>query len=93
MKVRVSARALADLTAIQAYVSTDNPTAASALVSRLMRRVRALEVFAHLGRPVPEWSDPAVRELIEGNYRIVYQVGGQTVDVITVLEGHRRLVR
>ncbi len=80
MKVRVSARALADLTAIQAYVSTDNPTAASALVSRLMRRVRALEVFAHLGRPVPEWSDPAVRELIQGNCRIVCSPPSATID-------------
>lgn len=89
----ISARALADLTAIQAYVGVDNPTAAAALVARLMLRVRALELFAHLGRLVPEWSDPAVHELIEGNYRIVYQVGGEAVDVLTVLEGHRRLVR
>ena len=93
MKVRVSARAVADLTAIQAYVAADNPTAAAALVARLMRRVRALEMFAQLGRPVAEWSDPAVRELIEGNDRIVYQVGGEAVDVLTVLEGHRRLLR
>ncbi len=38
---------------------------------------------------VPEFSREDMRELIEGNYRIVYQVFPDRLVVLTVFEGHR----
>jgi toxin ParE1/3/4 len=43
-----------------------------------------------MGRWVPELPESKLRELIEGNYRIVYRVRGKTVQILTVFEGHRR---
>jgi plasmid stabilization system protein ParE len=40
---------------------------------------------------VPELPRSDLRELVEGNYRIVYRVRGRVVEVITVFEAHRRL--
>lgn len=97
--VRFSARALRDLSEIQAFVAADNPHAAAVLTTALLARVAILATFPEAGRVVPEWSDPSVRELIEGNYRIIYRVGAgqgpttETLDVVTVAEGHRRLKR
>jgi plasmid stabilization system protein ParE len=41
------------------------------------------------GRKVPEFSRDDIRELIEGKYRIVYQVFADRLVVLTVFEGHR----
>jgi mRNA-degrading endonuclease RelE of RelBE toxin-antitoxin system len=38
---------------------------------------------------VPEFSRDDIRELIEGKYRIVYQVLTDRLVVLTVFEGHR----
>jgi mRNA-degrading endonuclease RelE of RelBE toxin-antitoxin system len=38
---------------------------------------------------VPEFSRDDIRELIEGNYRIVYQVFEDRLVVLTVFEGHQ----
>lgn len=92
MKVVVSERAATDLTAIADFVARDNPGAAARLMDRLLGRLRSLAAFPELGRPVAEWPAPHIRELIEGNYRIVYQIGASDVEVLTVFEGHRRFV-
>lgn len=44
------------------------------------------------GRIVPEMERDDIREIIEGNYRIVYLIGRFSVDILAVREGHRRLV-
>lgn len=43
-----------------------------------------------MGRAVPELPESELRELVEGNYRIVYRVRGKRVQVLTVFEGHCR---
>ncbi len=44
-----------------------------------------------MGRKLPEMLQGPLRELIEGNYRIVYRVVGETVEILTVFERHRLL--
>ncbi|MDQ3021191.1 MAG: type II toxin-antitoxin system RelE/ParE family toxin [Bacteroidota bacterium] len=44
------------------------------------------------GRIVPELSDEKIRELIKGNYRIIYRiVNKKKVDIITVHHSKRLL--
>jgi toxin ParE1/3/4 len=40
----------------------------------LINKTRTLTTFPELGRKVPEFDDPDVRELIFRSYRIVYRV-------------------
>jgi plasmid stabilization system protein ParE len=44
------------------------------------------------GRIVPEIGRDSVREILEGNYRIVCLVGPSSIEILAVREGHRRLV-
>jgi hypothetical protein len=37
---------------------------------------------------VPELQREDVREVIEGNYRIVYMITKDSMEVLTVFEGH-----
>jgi plasmid stabilization system protein ParE len=39
---------------------------------------------------VPELPGSALREVIEGNYRVVYRVREPMIEIVTVFEGHRQ---
>ena len=78
-------QAQADLAAIRAFISQDSPHFASVIVSRLIAATDRLVPFPESGRPVPEFDDPLVREVVHPPYRIVYRlVGIDEVHVLTV---------
>ncbi len=85
MRVHWTARAEARLDAICNHVATDAPAAAKALERRLLLRSRQIATFPHSGRHLPEYDRPDVRELIEGNYRLIYRVLVDRADVLTVM--------
>lgn len=91
MKLEWSARSRRDLLAIGDRIVADNPPAALAFVERLRSRAMTAVRFPQSGRIVPEVQDPAIREFIEGNYRIVYRLKAQVVSVLTIFEGHQLL--
>jgi addiction module RelE/StbE family toxin len=78
-----------DLLTIKRYIADDNPTAAKQWVERLRERARNVLHAPLAGRKVPELSRDDIRELIVGNYRIVYEVFEDRLVVLTVFEGHR----
>ena len=63
-----------DLWSINDYISIDSKIYATRFINRLITRVDQLIEFPESGRVVPEKEDPAIRELIEGNYRIFYKL-------------------
>jgi toxin ParE1/3/4 len=81
--------AIEDVEAIRAYVARDSQDSASFLVERLVAAVERLETHPLSGRVVPEVGDEALREAIHGNYRIVYRVRVDLVEVVTVFHGAR----
>lgn len=88
-----SARAVRDLEAIGDYIALDSPRAALRLVEGLIVRGDALAEMPLFGRVVPELGRPDTREVLSGNYRLVYRVIDGSVRVLTVFEGHRQLGR
>ena len=91
MKVVWSRQALIRLGEIEDYIAAESPASAARLMDRLIDRAEALRRFPDAGRAVPELSQSNLRELIEGNYRIIYRAGRAAIEVVTVFEGHRRL--
>lgn len=89
MKLFWTETAKQDLQAIRRYIAADNPTAAKRWINRLRDRARNALHSPLAGRKVPEFSRDDIRELIEGNYRIVYQVFEDRLVVLTVFEGHQ----
>ncbi len=89
MKLYWTETARQDLYSIRRYIADDSPAAAGRMIEQLRSRARKA-LFAPLsGRMVPEFFREDIRELIEGNYRIVYQVFENRLVVLTVFEGHR----
>jgi len=93
MKVRWTEQSHARLAEIFEFVARDDLEAADRLVARLIEGGEALGRFPRSGRRVPEIRSADVREVIEGNYRIVYRVRKRVVEILTVFEGHRLLRR
>lgn len=85
MRVHWTARAEARLDAIHAYIAQDNPAAASRVTARVLLRSRQIATFPSSGRRVPDYARDDVRELIEGNYRIIYRLLTDRVDVVAVM--------
>jgi len=91
VKVAWTDQALNRLAAIREHIAQDNPAAALRLVASLVERVDSLSRFSRRGRPVPGHAAEGLRELIDGNFRIVYRVRAGTVEILTVFERHRLL--
>ena len=89
MKLFWTETAKQDLQSIKRYIARDNMTAAKRWVERLREHARNALHAPLAGRKVPELSRDDIRELIEGNYRIIYQVIADRLVVLTVFEGHR----
>ena len=59
---------------IAAYIAQDNIAAAEKWVNTVFAKVERLKAFPESGRIVPEINDYHFRELIYGNYRIIYRI-------------------
>lgn len=78
-------RARADLAAVHAFVAGDSSHYATVVVRRLLHAVDRLQDFPLSGRVVPEYGNPAIREVVVRPYRVVYRIVSEdTVHVLTV---------
>jgi plasmid stabilization system protein ParE len=84
-----SPRAVADLEEIRAFIDADSPAWADLTVRRLVAAVDRLQQFPDSGRMLPERQSPDLREVISGNFRIVYRRRTTTVEIATVFRGSR----
>jgi plasmid stabilization system protein ParE len=86
-----SKRARADLVAIGDFMASDDREAAPRWVTSLMEAAEAAARFPMAGRRVPEVARDDVREVFKRTYRIVYLVTDHEIEILTVLEGRKRL--
>ncbi len=91
MILRWSAEARQDLKEISHYITRDNPRAARQWIEKLRKRARQAASMPRSGRIVPEIGRDDTREVLEGAYRILYQISNTSIEVLGVTEGHRLL--
>ncbi|MGH2587168.1 MAG: type II toxin-antitoxin system RelE/ParE family toxin [Dehalococcoidia bacterium] len=87
------ARARNDLASTAEYIAQDSPRAARAWMTRVIRATERLQDAPLSGRIVPEYDEHEIRELIVGNYRIIYRVTALGVEIARVWHGARSLTR
>ncbi len=90
-QVRWLPAAVDDLDEIAAFIATDSPAYASAVVSRVLSLAAGLGGLPHIGRRVPEWGDEAIRERVACSYRLIYRVSEDDVLIIALIHGARLL--
>jgi toxin ParE1/3/4 len=81
-----SPSALLDVKDIAVFIQEDNPSAARRFVKSLFQAVERLADFPNSGRIVPEFDDPAIREVVRRPFRIVYRIDSpeRTVQIVRV---------
>jgi toxin ParE1/3/4 len=91
--IRWTLGARQDFEELVSYVAQDSSVYAAILAERILAAVDRLEKFPRLGRIVPEYADPSLRELIVGNYRLVYRLRGSRIGLISIAHASRDLLR
>ncbi|MFP4597788.1 MAG: type II toxin-antitoxin system RelE/ParE family toxin [Persicimonas sp.] len=91
MKIRWTDNAARNLDSIRAYIAEDAPAEAARVVANLLVVPEQLEAFPQSGRVVPEYGNPAVREIVRGSYRVIYRLTNGAVEVLSVLHGAQKL--
>lgn len=92
MNVKWSREAGENLLEIEEFIARDSLERAVRFVDALIDHAEAiLAGNPRSGRVVPEIGNPDIRELIFRGYRVVYRLKGDTLEMLTVFEGHRLL--
>jgi toxin ParE1/3/4 len=73
-KVIFTPQSIGDLEAIVTFIAKDNPERARTFGHELIDSALSVSAFPERGRVVPEFGEPAVREIIHGSYRIIYEI-------------------
>jgi plasmid stabilization system protein ParE len=91
MKIKWTDPAIDSLRNLHGYIAKDSEVYASSFVQRMILAVEKLTDFPRLGRVVPEADEETIRELLYHNYRIIYRVKSELIEILTVIHGRRDL--
>jgi toxin ParE1/3/4 len=93
MKIVFSSEAKSDLIEFVRFISLDKPMAARKWANTIRQNVLKLADFPKFGRVVPEFGEDSVREIISGQYRIVYKIDekNETIVIVTIHHSKRPL--
>jgi len=85
-------RARKDLRQISEYISRDSAVYAQNQINRIYKKTEILIQLTLVGKVVRGVNDRSIREVIEGNYRIIYRITKQKqIDILAVHHGARSL--
>ncbi|MBR07283.1 MAG: plasmid stabilization protein [Rickettsiales bacterium] len=92
VKINWTLQAKNDLIAIAEYIAQDSIKYAKLQVKRIRFRVKQLVEFPNSGRVVPELENPRIREVILGNYRIIYLIAtDERIDILTIHHSAKKI--
>ncbi|MBA3003678.1 MAG: type II toxin-antitoxin system RelE/ParE family toxin [Desulfurivibrio sp.] len=91
MKIIWSPLAVDRASEIADYITLDNPTAATRWVERIFEKVNALSSSPEIGRKAPKINREEIRELLFGNYRILYRIEKSHISILTIRHGKQIL--
>jgi len=66
------------------FIAGDNLTAAEKTVESIFMKVEKLTQFSERGRKVPEVKRDDIREIFEGEYRIIYRIETKRIVILTI---------
>ena len=84
MKIVWSPLAIDRITEIAEYISEDSPRSAEKLIDSVFKKVSRLKKYPESGRIVPELEISRIREIIYGNYRIIYGIKREAIIILTI---------
>ncbi len=94
VQINWTKQSLEDLKSIYDYISKDSVIYAKLQIIRIRNRVKILYSHSFAGKSVSEFKIENIRELVEGNYRIIYRIVSENrIDILTVHHTSRNLLK
>ena len=84
LKVEWTNQALDKIEQISEFISLDSSSASTKWAELIFSKEKVLIDSPKIGRKVPEYNDESIREIIVGNYRLVYRIKEKYISIITV---------
>jgi len=91
MKIIWSPLAFERASEIADYIAQDSPVSAEKWINAVFSKVERLKSSPEIGRNVPEIRNRQFRELIYGNYRIIYRLENKRISILTIRHGKQIL--
>lgn len=73
------------------HVAKDSVSAAERERKTLLKAVAQLKTFPQSGRMVPEFNNPALREIVREPIRVIYRLKGNEIHLLTFHHSSRDL--
>jgi addiction module RelE/StbE family toxin len=90
-QIKWTPRAIDDLAALGEFISRDSPHFANLTIRNIVNRFEQAAAFPLSGRVVPERNQPNLRELFWKDYRLIYRVWEDHIEVVAIWHGRRLL--
>ena len=89
--IKWSPRAVSNFEGICGYIAKDSKYYAVLFAKRIISIVKSIPQFPMSGRVVPEYNDENLREKLYENYRIVYRIKEEVIEIVALCHGSRLL--
>ena len=84
-------RAIKDIDSICEFISRDSKFYAYTFADKLFDAGEGLNKFSQRGRIVPELLKENIREIFINDYRMIYKIKDNYVEILTVIHGKRSI--
>jgi plasmid stabilization system protein ParE len=91
VKLIWSPRAASDLEDICNFIASDSEHNAKTFAQRIVEMIESIPDFPKAGRIVPEYQLDEIRERLYQDYRIIYRIKKDSVEIVTIIHGARLL--
>jgi toxin ParE1/3/4 len=88
-----SPRAVRDLDDVCDYIARTSDRYARAFAEQVTTLVESIPQQPCLGAVVPEYDRDDLRERLVQNYRVIYRLRGEDVEIVSICHGARLLPR
>lgn len=85
-------RADEDLIDIWTYIAADSPAAADRVLDAIESRWQQLTRHPYFGMARPDIA-PGIRHLVAGQYLTLYRVTEESIEIVRVIHGRRKIDR
>jgi plasmid stabilization system protein ParE len=92
VRVIWSKTATDDLAAIFDYYDRTSHHAAKTVIDRIIKATGTLELFPRSGRMIPQYQHDNLREIIAGDYHVLYYLpNDETVEIAAILHSSKTI--
>ncbi len=94
VQINWTIQAKSDLKSIADFIAKDSNQYAKLHVMKIRNGTTMLKSHIRIGKVVPEIGEENIRELVLGNYRIIYEIVSENqIDILTIHHSARDLAQ